>query len=173
MLILSADASLWGKKLVRRPILTQHPLAAKIIGIIVSLIVLFLVLLGIGYIVATTRDALGFHKPPLPYATMIIYVLVPILAVNVYNPIRSRLAMYTYSRWLKSFEDEDMQPQRRKDRTLRFARMHFRWPLPRWRRWRRWKQRAPRDVIQESISLLPISHGENSRAELPGEIFLE
>jgi type III secretory pathway component EscR len=147
--------------------LTQYPFGAKTTGLIVFLIILILVMLGLGYIVVTIRDALGIRQTPLPTGSIVISVFGPICALYVYDPIRRRLAMYTYISWLKSFEDEHIQPQRRKNRILRFMSMHFRMLLPSWGR------RVPRGVTQVSISLLPMYHSENSTTEFPGEIFLE
>jgi hypothetical protein len=147
--------------------LTQHPFGAKTTGLIVFLIILLLVMLGLGHIAIAIRDALGIRQTPFSTASIVISVFGPICTSYVYDPIRRRLAMYTYISWLKSFEDEYIQPQRRKNRILRFMSMHFRMLLPSWGR------RVPRGVTQVSISLLPVYHSENSTTEFPGANLLE
>jgi hypothetical protein len=124
-------------------------------------------MIGLGNIVIAIRDALGIPATPQPIGFVIVCLFGPICGMYVYDPIRRRLATYAYISWLKSFEDEHMQPQRRKNRILRFVSMHFRRLLSRWGR------RVPRGVAQVSFGLLPVRHGENSTTEFPGEIVLE
>ncbi len=162
-LIHSADASFWGRRLVRRPMLTQS-IPAVTIAVFVLLVVLILVIMIVGYIIVTIRDALGIRQTPLPHAAIITVIAGPILVIYVYDPIRRRLMMRTYISWLKTFDDEHVQPQKRITRIWWFIRRQAR---------RRWIQRAPRGVTQVSLTLLPRYQGENSRTEFPGDIFLE
>lgn len=133
-------------------------------AIVVLLIGLILSILVVGYIVVSIRDALGIPKTVLPHANITIIVVTPILFMYVCDPVRRRLSMRSYVSWLKTFDDEHVQPERQITRIWRFISMRFR---------RLWVQRAPRGVTQVRISLLPLYQGESSRNEFPGEVFLE
>jgi hypothetical protein len=136
------------------------------IGGFALVVILLLVIMCLGYIFVTIREALGFRATPSPHATVIVYVFGPICAMFVYEPIRKRLAIYAYISWLKSFEDEYMQRRRRRVGIFSYASRLLRRVLPRWRR------RTPRGLSQTSLNLVPVQDRENS-TELPGEIVLQ
>ena len=112
------------------------------------------------------RSALGSRNMLSPHSSIMIYVFGPILTMFIMEPIRKRLAMYTYISWLKSFEQERPKISRWK-RLLRYVRLHVgRARLP-------WRRRRRRGVVQVIVSLLPLQARGGSAAEFPGEIYLE
>ncbi|KAI9772984.1 MAG: hypothetical protein M1840_008866 [Geoglossum simile] len=164
-LVLNYDASLWEKKLARRSMLTQHPFTAKMTGIFVLLIIIFAVMICVGYVIVTARDALGVPKTPLPIGSMVIYIFGSLCVALVYHPIRARLAMHAYISWLKSFEEEWVEPQTLRNRIWRLVGVFF-------GRFGRLGRRDTRGATQPSINLPTRGRG-NSATEFPGEIFLE
>jgi hypothetical protein len=131
-------------------------------GILASLITILLVMVGMGSVIVATRDALGVPERPLPIGPFVVRVFGPVCGVLVYNPIRKRLAMYAYISWLKSFEEEWVEPQTRRNRSWRLVGMFL----------GRIGRRTTRGVTQMSINLPPRGRG-NSATEFPGEVFLE
>lgn len=70
------------------------------------MVVLITVTLGGGWLFVTVRDALGFvQKRPLPIGATIVNLTGPFIAALIYSPIRKRVAMFSYKRWMKSFDE--------------------------------------------------------------------
>ncbi|KAK5652174.1 hypothetical protein OQA88_10817 [Cercophora sp. LCS_1] len=108
-LMMSYDISTWHTKsglLPRRPMFTQHPTEAKLIALTVFMVVLIAVTLGGGWLFITVRDALGFvQRRPLPIGSTIVSLTGPLIAALIYSPIRKRVAMFSYKKWMKSFDE--------------------------------------------------------------------
>ncbi|KAL9610256.1 MAG: hypothetical protein Q9167_005027 [Letrouitia subvulpina] len=107
-LVLKCDAPVQDRsRLFRRPLLTQHPLQAVLPAALILLLVLLIVIVTLGFLYVTIIEALGFKLGPSPHAAVIVILFGPILGIFIYDPIRSRLAMFTYMKWVKSFNEGD------------------------------------------------------------------
>jgi hypothetical protein len=122
---------------------------------------LFIVMISIGWVVVNIWDALGITPRPLPIGNIVIYIFGPLLAAIIYHPLRRRLAVFTYASWLKSFEEEPMEPLPRQSMTWRSLEMIL----------RRWKRNLARRVRQIKKSYL-LGGGGISGTEFPGDISL-
>ena len=123
---------------------------------------LFIMMIGTGWAVVTIRDALGTSQRPLPIGSTVLRVFGPLLGVIIYHPLRRRLAVFAYASWLKSFEEEPMEPRRHRSMTWRSLGMIL----------GRCKRSLARGVRQIRNSYVLGGSGI-SRTEFPGEIYLE
>lgn len=94
-------------QLFRRPLLTQHPLYAILPAILALLLVLLLVVFIFSCILLVATIALGFNWSRALIPSFLIIIFGPCIVIFVYDPIRPWLAMFTYVKWLKSFNEGD------------------------------------------------------------------
>lgn len=160
---LITDPSLWSQRLHRRPLLTQHPLSAKITGTIIFLTILLAVLLALGYLFVTVRDALGFRPGPSMHSFIIVWIFGPLCAMFIYDPIRRRIGMYTYIAWLKSFDDDFVRTESQGDKRFRRLKSVFFECA-----WRPWNHRSRNAASQDSMSL-PFVHQHGRTETEPAE----
>lgn len=109
--------------------LNMQPLIARAVGLIVLLPLVIVGVYIIRGIVFAIQDAFGL--PTLfPSIFLVGSSIFGVLFRIVYLPIRRRLAIFAYLRWLRSFEDEGMRDGRSMGRTvLGYLRQY----VPSWR----------------------------------------
>jgi hypothetical protein len=111
-----ADEPLWDEKFTQKPLHTMYPFWTQISAFIVLFGILLPLVVGLGYVIVTFRDAIGLPSGPMPHAAILIWLLGPILAAVIYVPIRNRLSMFGYISWLKTF-DEPRKDSNSRDHT--------------------------------------------------------
>ncbi|KAJ6099385.1 hypothetical protein N7467_000920 [Penicillium canescens] len=114
ILLQTEDASTWCKPLVRRPTLSLSTPISLAIGFIVFFAVLIAVMYAFGRLILVIRHALDTDTSrPSAITLGLLFVYAPLLVIFVMHPVQRYAAIFTYLRWLRSFEDEEDRERRR------------------------------------------------------------
>ena len=110
------------------------------------MIAILLVVVAVSFV----RKAVGvlgiLPKIIIPILTTLIPTIAPLCVAVVYHPIRSRVAMYAYVSWLKSFEE----PQKHSENSWRLVDIPCRF------------RPKLRSITQVSIELLSRGRGNSA-----------
>lgn len=139
----------------------MYPAWAQVLGALAFLFTLFIVLYGIGLGVYAMKTA-GWLPKGFSLAHFVVIMTCPFLVAFVFAPIRRRLSMFRYVRWLKTY-DEPIELRRRQrawgSRCLEIGMRNLR--------------RGYGYVLREIRAAWRYGRGEATRNEFPGEIYLE
>lgn len=127
----------------------MYPLWTQVLGVVACLLLLFGAIYVAGNGVFKLKEAGILPRGPSPVARVTLIAMFPILVLLMHT-IRSRLSMYGYITWLKTF-DEPVQEQRRDDSARRWlsylvGSLKRTWQTPRdgsRKQWLMWRSREP------------------------------